>query len=115
MVEIELTGDELAVHITGLDRVWALSTGVTVPWREVEKAEVMLRTKAPRGVRLPGTHFPGAITAGWYRTGGKRRLWAVHRASEVLVIRLRGERLDAVVVEVDDPHAEAERINRARG
>jgi hypothetical protein len=115
MVEIEVTDTTLAVRITGSDRVWALSGGVEVPLREVERAEVLPRAKAPRGVRAPGTHWPGAITAGHFRWGGKRRLWSVHRATDVLVIRLKGERLDAVVVEVEDPAAEADRINRAAG
>jgi hypothetical protein len=115
MVDLELTDDHLAVRITGSDRVWALSSGVEVPLREVAGAQVLERAKAPRGVRAPGTHWPGAITAGTFRWGGKRRLWAVRGAQDVLVIRLRGERLDAVVVEVPDPQAEADRINRAVG
>jgi hypothetical protein len=59
---------------------------------------------------------PKVIAAGLYRTkGGGRQLWAVHRSPEVLVIDLRDERWDRLVLEVADSHAAVARIEAARG
>jgi hypothetical protein len=112
---VTIAGGELVVRITGRDRFWALSGGITVPLSGVHKASVVGRRDASVSssyLRLPGTYLPGVIRAGSYGFGKRRELWCVRRAERLLVIELTGRRYRRVVVEVVDPDQVAESINR---
>jgi hypothetical protein len=116
-VGVEVTGGELVVRISGADRLWALSGGITVPLSGVRDARVADRRTAAADsspLRLPGAYLPGVIRAGSYGVGERRELWCVHRAERVLAVELTGQRYRRVVVEVADPDRVAEEINRVR-
>ena len=49
--------------------------------------------------------MPGVITAGTFYQDGKRVFWDVHQPEKTIVIDLRDERYNELVVEVDDPAA----------
>jgi K+/H+ antiporter YhaU regulatory subunit KhtT len=57
-----------------------------------------------------GTHVPGVLTAGTFYQDGKRIFWDVHNTDNVVVIRLKDERYDEFIVEVDDPKAAVELV-----
>jgi hypothetical protein len=117
-VSIEIDDLALSVRFTGLDRMWALSRGITVSLAAVSAARVTSRLEAleqkPK-LRTPGTYFPGAIVAGTYRQPGRRpQLWCVRDGHDVLVIDLIAQRYERVVVEVPDPRRFARTIEIAR-
>ena len=68
-----------------------------------------------KGVRAPGTHVPGVITAGTFYQEGEPVFWDVHDPEKTVVIQLRDERYARLVIEVDDPHATAAAIQKALG
>ncbi len=108
----------LVVRFTGWDVAWALRRGVRVPLHHVTGTRIGARAEELRtlSLRLGGTYLPGVIAAGLYRSkGGGRQLWSVRRAAEVLVINLRDERWDRLILEVPDPAATAALIEAARG
>jgi hypothetical protein len=105
--------DRLLVRPVGLVRLWALSSGVEVPVTSVVDVGVSRPREVPRGYRLPGTHLPGVMTAGTYRSHGDKALWMVGRNQEVLVIELTGERYRHLVLGVEDPHAANEALRAA--
>ncbi|MFC0504751.1 hypothetical protein [Micromonospora costi] len=117
-VQLDVTPERLVVRLTGLDRLWALSAGVTVPTaavtgvRPVSRAEASARAS---GWRLPGAYWPGALQVGTYvsRPNG-RSFWCVHRGDPVLLVELDGQAYDRLVLEVDEPAEASRAIARAR-
>jgi hypothetical protein len=97
----------------GLVRLWALSSGVDVPLTNVVDVGVSERSGLLRGFRAPGTHLPGIMTAGTFRSRGEKDLWMVGRHDKVLVIELAGERFRHLIVQVEDPEAAVEALRAA--
>jgi hypothetical protein len=105
--------DRLLVRPVGLVRVWALSTGIDVPITAVVDVGVHERKGLLRGWRAPGTHLPGVMTAGTFRSRGEKDLWMAGRAARLLVIELHGETYRHVIVQVEDPEAATEALRAA--
>jgi hypothetical protein len=105
--------DRLLVRPVGLVRLWSFSKGIDVPITAVVDVGVHERKGLVRGFRAPGTHLPGVMVAGTFRSRGERDLWMVGRARKVLVIELHGERYRHVIVQVEDPEAATEALRAA--
>jgi hypothetical protein len=108
--------DRLLVRPVGLVRLWALSSGVDVPVSSIADVGVSTRAEIPRGargLRAPGTHLPGVMTAGTFRSRGEKALWMVGRSDKVLVIELHGEPYRHLIVQVEDPEAATEALRAA--
>ena len=105
--------DRLLVRPVGLVRVWALSRGVEVPISSVVDIGVSERKDLVLGMRFPGTHLPGVLTAGTFRSRGEKSLWMVGRNERVLVIELTGEKYRHLVLGVEDPEAATEALRAA--
>ncbi|MFF4778029.1 hypothetical protein [Microtetraspora fusca] len=106
MARVQIDGDTLVVVIEGLDKLWALKSRLTIPLSNVRGAThdpgVIMESK---GVRAPGTHVPGVITAGSFHLDGERVFWDVQNPAKAVVIELADERYARLVVQVDDPRA----------
>jgi hypothetical protein len=117
VTEVELTRDALVVHVQGMDRLWALKSRLEIPLAHVVGAEVdpEVAREWHKGIRTPGTHVPGVITAGTFYQEGERVFWDVHDPESTVVIHLEDERYARLVIEVDDPPSTAAAIQRALG
>jgi hypothetical protein len=62
---------------------------------------------------MPGTNIPGVLTAGTFYEDGKRVFWDVHNPDNTVVIELKDERYNQLVVEVADPKAAVELVQSA--
>ncbi|WP_433261475.1 hypothetical protein ACQPZF_26925 [Actinosynnema sp. CS-041913] len=114
MARIEIDGGDLVVTIEGLDKLWALKSRLTVPLTNVRGATVDPGiVKEPKGIRAPGAHLPGVITAGTFHRDGERVFWDVHDAAKAIVIELADERYARLVVEVEDPRTAVALIENA--
>lgn len=74
--------------------------------------------RGPEGVLIPGTRFPGVITAGTYwRFWGNDRVrsfWLRRRdPRNCTTIRLRDHDFDYITVEVEHPEPEVARLSAA--
>jgi hypothetical protein len=110
---VEIDGDRLRVRLTGWDKVWAMKSGLDVPLdlvRSVEPAPLDLK---PRGLRAPGSYWPGLIAAGTYRRRGGKEFWSVRDKSRAILIDLEDESYDRLVLQVPDPHATLAAIRNA--
>jgi hypothetical protein len=56
---------------------------------------------------------PGVLTAGTFYQHGKRIFWDVHNPENTIVIELRDERYDELIVEVADPQLTVELVRAA--
>jgi len=105
--------DRLLVRPVGLVRLWALHKGINVPVTAIADVGVSPRKGLVKGWRIPGTHLPGVMTAGTFRSHGEKDLWMAGPAKELLVIELHGEAYRHVIVQVEDPHAAVEALRAA--
>jgi hypothetical protein len=105
--------DQLMVRPVGLVRLWALSKGHDCPVTNITDVGVSPRKGLVKGWKVPGTHLPGIMTAGTFRSHGEKDLWMVGRAKEVLVIELHDQPYRHLIVQVEDPHAAVEALRAA--
>ena len=112
---IEIKGDLLLVHIHGSDRLWALKSHVELPLTNVIGARSATAEAREwlHGLRLGGTHVPGVVSAGRFYSDGKWVFWDVHHADKAIAVELRDERYTQLVIEVDDPDEEIQRIRQS--
>ena len=107
MVELSISGGNLVLHVLGADQLWALKSSLEIPLQHV--AEIRADPSIARGwwhgIRLPGTQIPGVLTAGTFYQDGKRVFWDVHNPENTVVIELKDERYNQLIVEVADPNA----------
>jgi len=117
MTDVELTRDALIVHVLGMDRLWTLKSRLEIPISHVVGAEVdsEVAREWRKGIRAPGAHVPGVITAGTFYQDGEQVFWDVHDPQKTVVIQLRDERYARLVIEVDDPNVTAVTIQKALG
>ena len=107
MVEVTVRDGTAVFEVEGVDKLWALKSRLEIPLAHIH--DVRLDAEAARGwwhgFRAPGTHVPGVITAGTFYHHGKRIFWDVHDPERVIVIALKYERYDELIIEVADPVA----------
>ena len=102
MVELSISGGNLLLHVQGADRLWALKSSLEIPLQHVAGIRAIARGWW-HGIRMPGTSIPGVITAGTFYQHGQRVFWDVHNPDNTVVIELRDERYNQLIVEVADP------------
>lgn len=113
MTTIEVTGDELVVHVQGWDQLWSFKSELRIPLTHVARAERSeCAAHAWPGLRVPGTSFPGFI-AGTYYAGDGRAFWDVHAPGKAIEISLRDDHFAKLVIDVEDPDATIAQITRA--
>jgi hypothetical protein len=120
MASIEITAHDLVVRVHGVDRVLALRSSVTVPLAHVagvrEHAEEANYDDAVKDSgRGIGTFVRGRVAAGILRLPDGRSFYDVHDPRKAIVVDLRSEPFEHLVVQVDgeSPEAAAERIRDA--
>jgi hypothetical protein len=115
VTEVEINGESLIVHVRGMDRLFSLKSRLEIPLSHVlgAVADPQVASGHRRGLRAPGTHLPGFITAGTFYQEGDRVFWDVHDPEQAIVIRLEDERYSRLVIEVEDPSSTAAAIEEA--
>ncbi|MEV6138738.1 hypothetical protein AB0L63_22270 [Nocardia sp. NPDC051990] len=105
MVEVEVTGDKVTVHVLGGHRLLALRTHVTFDRADIKKVRTAPVDLRPPWLRAPGTFIPGVIAAGTYRSKGRKEFWDTRFDGRAILINLAGPDFTRLVVDVDDPDA----------
>ena len=116
MVSISVQDAIVVFEVEGLDKLWALKSRLEVPVERIRgvRADPEIARGWWKGLRLPGTHIPGLITAGTFYQSGRWVFWDVHDPAGTIVVDLADDRYDALVVEVADPAAAVAKIEAAR-
>lgn len=116
MATISVQGQDLVVEMNGLDKLWSLKSRLTIPLANVRGATLDPGILGePKGIRAPGTHVPGVITAGTFHRDGEKVFWAVRDAQKAVVVELSDEQYTRLVVEVDDPREVVAMVEAATG
>jgi hypothetical protein len=114
MAQIRIDGDTLVVQMEGLDKLWTLKSRLEIPLGNVRGATADPGAiSEPKGLRAPGTHVPGVITAGTFHIDGERVFWDVRDPSKAVVIELKDESYARLITQVADPRATVTLIEQA--
>ena len=115
MVDLSIANGNLELQVRGADKLWALKSSLEIPLRHIAgiRADPSVAHGWWHGIRLPGTNIPGVLTAGTFYQHGKRVFWDVHNPENTVVIELRDERYDELIVEVADPQLTVELVRAA--
>jgi hypothetical protein len=112
MARLALEGDRVVLHLSVLERIGGMIGGdIDVPRSAVTAVRVAPDpSRELRGIRSPGTGWPGVIALGHRRAKGVHDFAAVYRNRPSVVVELEGQRFDRLVVSCDDPEAVAAAI-----
>ena len=103
---VEVHEDQLVVDVRGREKLLSMLNRLYIPLEHVQGAEAdpQIEHTLWRGWRIPHVHVPGV------------RFYDVHgRRDKTVVIHLKDETYDRLVVEVQDPAEIVAKINEARG
>ncbi len=103
MTKIEVSGDELVVHVQGWDKLLAFKSELRIPLSHIEgvaRADDELREW--KGWQAPGASIPG-FWAGTFHTNDGRAFWDVSGGDKAIAIYLRGDTFSKLVIDVEDP------------
>jgi hypothetical protein len=115
MVDLSVADGILVLHVRGADKLWALKSSLEIPLEHIAaiRADPTIAHGWWHGIRMPGTSIPGVLTAGTFYQDVKRVFWDVHNPDNTVVIDLRDERYNELIVEVADPNAAVELVRAA--
>lgn len=103
---VEVHEDHLTVDVGGQEKMLSFKSRLHIPLEHVNSAEAdpQIEHTLWRGWRIPGVHLPGV------------RFYDVHgHRDKTIVIHLRDETFDRLIVEVEDPATVVANINDAVG
>jgi hypothetical protein len=117
MVDLSVADGKLALHVEGADKLWAFKSSLEIPLEHVAgiRADPSIAHGWWHGLRAPGTHIPGVLTAGTFYQAGQRVFWDVHNPDNTVVIDLHDERYNELVVEVADPDSAVQMLRALLG
>jgi hypothetical protein len=113
MVDLSVGDGKLILHVRGANKLWALKSSLEIPLEHVSaiRADSRIAHSWYHGIKMGGTNIPGVITAGTFYQDGMRVFWDVHNPANTVVIDLRDERYNELIIEVADPHAAVEMVS----
>ncbi len=111
---VSVEGDVLTVVMHGLDKLWSMKSQLDIPLAHVRGAHAdPAIADESKGWRGPGGNLPGVLTAGTFHQNGELIFWDVHRGDNAVVVELEHDKFERLVIEVDDPSATVQLIERA--
>jgi hypothetical protein len=106
--------NDLVLRLSRLEKLGALHGDARVPRDAVEDVAVSQEPfRELRGMRAPGTGFPGRIALGTWRHRDGKDFVALYRDKPAVIVRLRDAPFRRLLVSVDDPEAVAARLRDA--
>ncbi len=115
MVEISIERDRVHFDVEGLDKFWAFRSRLDIPLAHIRG--VRIDPEAARGwwhgLRIMGSNIPGVLTAGTFYQQGGIVFYDVHDPEQTIVLELEHETYKRLIVEVEDPEATRQMIERA--
>jgi len=113
MNSVTIEGNQLVVEPRGLDKLWSFTRRLEIPIEHVRGATADPGANTePKGLRAPGLSVPGK-TAGAFHRDGEKIFWNVSNGRDTVVIELRDEDYQRLVLTVDDPRAVVRAVNDA--
>lgn len=116
MIKTEIVGENLILHVEGMDKIWAFKNELTIPLKHI--VDIRMDDEIVkgwwRGFKAPGVNIPGVITTGTFYQDGKQIFWDIHNPDFAVVISLADDSYNELVIEVADPKAFIREISQIR-
>jgi hypothetical protein len=101
MVQVSQKEGKVIFEVQGLHKLWALKDSIEVNQENIlDVHQQFASINGWRGWRVPGTHIPYVITAGTYFKRGEKHFWDVMNWDNTIVVELKNESYDKLIVEV---------------
>lgn len=106
MVTITKEGSNFIFEVKGIHKVLAFKSELTIPATHILDAHRDFEGDSWWiGWRVPGTYIPFLITAGTYYKDGEKNFWDVVNKEKSIVVELKDEQYNRLIIEVEDPVA----------
>jgi hypothetical protein len=103
MATLRREGDEVVLKLNDLEKAGALHGDVRVPAAAVREVRVSTTPfRDLRGMRAPGTGFPGTIALGTWRHRDGKDFAALYRGGPAVVVELDGAEFGRLLVSAHD-------------
>ncbi|PSN12851.1 hypothetical protein C7271_23095 [filamentous cyanobacterium CCP5] len=115
-MQLDLTLNQLTIQLEWYEQLWAftLHNQIAIPLAHIVRATTEEPPSRWTDLRAPGTHLPGVIKAGTYYTRQGREFWYATTDQKFLVLELRDEAYQKIVLTPDDHQTWADRISQAK-
>jgi len=113
MIKITFDNQNIILSVRGSHKLWTLKSELQIPLSHIKQARINNgEISRPKGWRTLGIYIPGIITAGVYRSHGEKVFWDVVNKGKTIVIDLQNDSYKQIVIEVENPEASIEQINK---
>ena len=115
MVDVTIEGGKAVFEVEGWDKLWALRSRLSIPLDHISgvKQDEDAAKGWWHGVKVGGADLPGVITAGAFFSKGRLVFYDVHKPENTIVVDLRHDSYDRLVLQVRDPKAAAKTLRDA--
>ncbi|WEV47450.1 hypothetical protein OZX62_04065 [Bifidobacterium sp. ESL0690] len=112
---VTIEGKTLKVVPNGLNKLWSLKGNLEIPLAHVAGATLDpgFNMSGRRALRDPGLSIPGKNAGTFKFPDGDVEFWNIAQPEQPLVIQLRNEKFNRLVLGVADPRQVADVINAA--
>ena len=112
MVEITIVEDKAIFAVQGWDKLWSLRSQLEIPLAHIKDAHPDPHPPMGwfQGLKVGGTDLPNIFRAGTFYQQGEWVFWDVHEPSKTIVIELEHESFGKLIIEVNDPELEVQKI-----
>jgi hypothetical protein len=116
-MNISLVDKKLTLEMEWFEQLWAVSLSKTfeIPLAHIERVSTERPSSPWTEIRALGTFIPGVIKAGTYYTGNSKEFWYATRDKDYLVLDLRDELYQKMVLTLDQHQSWAESIRQKKG
>jgi hypothetical protein len=112
MLTITKQNNHFIFTVMGMHKLWAFKSSLTIPADNIINANRDLDVlKGSKGLRFPGTSIPSIITAGTFLNNGKQIFWDVSDIDKAIVVNLKDETYNQLIIEVEDPEGALALLN----
>lgn len=102
MAEVRIEGDDVVVHLSAIEKVGAVHGEPRAPLSSVTAARAVADVWTElRGMRSPGTVFPGEIMLGTTRGQFGKDFCAVSKHRAGVVVEMEGQEFKRFLVSTD--------------
>lgn len=117
MIKINIEGDKAIFEVEGWDKLWSLRSRLEIPLSHITGAHADPEPAMGwfQGLKIAGTGLPNIFRAGTFYQEGGLVFWDVHEPGKTIVIELEHETYKKLIIEVENPRQEVEKINGSVG
>ena len=115
MVNVTIAEDTATFEVQGWDKLWSLRSRLEIPLAHINGAYLDSEPAMGwfQGLKLAGTDLPNIFRGGTFYQHGELVFWDVHNPENTIVIELDHERYKKLIIEVENPAEEVNKINRS--